>query len=80
MERFPLEICVASAGIDFNDGVSGIVEIFEQKGIKPGKALINVCNASNIERIAVAERQDAKIVILRRKQLRGLKRVFRQRR
>jgi len=44
--------------------------------IEPGKALINVCNASNIERIAVAERQDSKIVKMRRKQLRGLRKGY----
>ena len=76
VERFALETCVASAVIDFNDGASGIVDIFEHMGMKPGKALINFCNASNIERIAVAERQDTKIVKLRRKQLRGLKKGY----
>jgi len=76
-----LETCVASAVIDFNDGVSGIVEIFEHMSIKPGKVLINFCNASNTKRIAEAETQNIKIVKLRRKQLRGLrKRVFGQRR
>ena len=76
MERFPLETCVASVVIDFNDGASGIVDIFEHMGMKPGKALINFCNASNIERIAVAERQNTKIVKLKRKQLRGLKKGY----
>jgi len=71
-----LETCVASAVIDFNDGVSGIVEIFEHMSIKPGKVLINFCNASNAEQIAEAETQNSKIVKLRRKQLRGLRKGY----
>ena len=62
--------------IDFNDGVSGIVEIFEHMSIKPGKVLINFCNASNTKRIAEAETQNIKIVKLRRKQLRGLRKGY----
>ena len=75
--RKTVECGVASSVICFNDGVSGILNVFNSMNIIPGKFTTVFCTKRDTNRIDVMERKLSTNVKLRRKHLRAKeKRVY----
>ena len=64
-----LELGVASAVIAFNDGLSGIIEVFNKLNIKPGTFCEKYCGFKGEKRIIQMNRKSSDSVMQRRKKL-----------
>ena len=74
--RGTLELGVSSAVISFNDGVTGILDIFKLINITPGVFTKEYCKQKDKERIFVMEQKSSDTVKHRRKQLRAQRKGF----
>ena len=69
--RITLELGVASAVIAFNDGLSGIIEVFNKLNIKPRTFCKKYCGFKDEKRITQMDRKSSDSVKQRRKLLRA---------
>eukprot|EP00112_Aurelia_sp_Birch-Aquarium-sp1_P017849 Seg418.7 transcript_id=Seg418.7/GoldUCD/mRNA.D3Y31 product="hypothetical protein" protein_id=Seg418.7/GoldUCD/D3Y31 len=76
VERFTLETGVASAIINFNDGLSGVINVFNMLCMEPGAYSVRYCNDCDEHRIKTANRKDTPEMKQRRKQLRAIKKGY----
>ena len=74
--RVTLELGVASAVITFNDGLSGIIEVFNKLNIKPGTFCGKYCGFKDEKRITHMDRKSRDSVKQRRKKLRNHRKGF----
>ena len=66
-----LELGVASAVIAFNDGLSGIIEVFNKLNIKPGTFCWKYCGFKDEKRVTQVGRKSNDLFKQRRKKLRA---------
>ena len=71
-----LEIGVASAVINFNYGISGVLKVFENLKVEPGRNFIAYCTQNDNNRIINMESKPTAEVKQRRKQLREKRKDF----
>ena len=76
VERFTLEIGVASAVISFNDGLCGIGMVLKALNIEPGAQLATFCGEIDQRRTLMSDRKCTQEALHRRKQLRAIKKGF----
>lgn len=76
VERFTLEIGVASAVISFNDGTTGMQEVLKNLGLEPGCNFEEFCYNADRKRQNIANLQSSNKTKLRRKKLRAIKKGF----
>ena len=69
--RIALEIGVASAIINFNDGISGVLKVLKNLRVEPGRNCIAYCKQNDNNRIRNMESKSTADVKQRRKQLRA---------
>jgi hypothetical protein len=74
--RITLEISVASAVIAFNDGISGILDVFEYLNISPGSFATQYCTKTDKARIKMMEKKSLDKQKQRRKHLRAQRKGF----
>ena len=74
--RKTLEFGVASAVICFNDGISGVLNVFKKLNIPHGTYTTNFCKRRADDRILVMEKKSSEKVKSRRKQLHANKKGF----
>ena len=74
--RVTLELGVASAVIAFNDGLSGIIEVFNKLNIKPRTFCEKYCGIKDEKRITQMDRKSSNSVKQRRKKLRAHRKGF----
>ena len=74
--RTTLEIGVASAVINFNDGISGVLKVLKNFKIEPGRNCIAYCTQNDNNRIRNMESKSTAEVKQRRKQLRARRKGF----
>ena len=76
VERFTLEIGVASAIISFNAGTTGMIKVLKMLGLEPGYNFENFCYSTDTKRQLAANVQSSRKAKLRRKKLRAIKKGF----
>ena len=74
--RTTLEIGVALAVINFNDGISGALKVFKNLKVKPGRNCIAYCTQNDNNRIRNMESISTAEVKQRRKQLQARRKSF----
>ena len=74
--RNTLEFGVASAVVCFNDGISGILNVFKKLNIPHGTYTTKFCKGKDDDRIVVMEKKSSDKVKSRRKQLHAKKKGF----
>ena len=74
--RKTLEFGVALAVKCFNDGISGVLNVFKKLNIPHGTYATNFCQGRNDDRILVMEKKSSEKVKSRRKQLHAKKKGF----
>ena len=70
---------VASAVISFNDGAQGLLPVFDRLGIEPCYYTMEGCTKADLERIKQSYRKSADEVKARRKTLRTIMNLMRER-
>ena len=76
VQRFTLEAGVASAVINFNDGVSGIINVLEKVNVVPGDMLKLFCSKTDNNRIVATNKKTTPKVQMRRKKLRAIRKGY----
>ena len=71
-----LERGTASAVINFNQGFQGMLKVFKELGINPGKYCVKFCQQKYSNRIQLMERKATPACKQRRKQLRAKRKGY----
>ena len=74
--RATLEIGVASAVLNFNDGSSGVLNVLNSLKIEPGKLTAEFCGKRDSEHMTKMDLKSSDQTKLRRKQLRAQRKGF----
>ena len=74
--RYIVEMGVSSAVIHFNDGVTGMKQVFSSLELTPGKHFLQFALASDINRIKVMEGKSSVDTKKRRKHLRAVRKRY----
>ena len=76
VSRNIIEIGVASAVLEFNNGTQGIKKVYENAGLHFGKFITAACKKKDKSRISIMTHKSSDSVKKRRKKLRAIRKGF----
>ena len=76
VSRNIIEIGVASAVLEFNNGTQGIRKVYENAGLHLGKFIAAACKKKGKSRISIMTHKSSDSVKKRRKKLRAIRKGF----
>ena len=76
VSRNIIEIGVASAVLEFNNGTQGTRKMYENAGLHFGKFITAACKKKDKNRISIMTHKSSDIIKKRRKKLRAIRKEF----